>query len=217
MVRERLSADQLTELNKLLTTINLQRMRGQGIEAEETCRKALEISPSDPAIHETLSDLLYERGMLDEALKEIKVAMELQPGKPSIEKKHAKIVLEIGEREYEKALVKDMMDNPHKYVVRERKPGLALLLALIPGLGQFYNHELIKAGIVFGTFLLFIVSFGLFQPDYPPVTSVQEILRFTNPTVQVLGFLSLTAYIYGLVDAPVSAEKSSKGQKQSEI
>ena len=214
MALEGLSYEQEREIERLLALANLQRMRGQWTDAEDTCRKALSIAPEDVGIRERLGDILYECGKLDMALNEYRIALEIAPGKPSLETKFAKVTLEIAERERERAIAQDMIQNPRKYTVRTRNPALAFVWsAIVPGLGQLYNGELVKAGILFGVLLLFLIA-AAFQRYPQNIDSIQEFLYFTSPVVLVLGFLAVIAYIYGLVDAPLSAGKSSKAARK---
>src|ERR1700744_5095873 len=60
----------------------------------------------------------------------------------------------------------DSVYIPYKYRdIHKRSPVLAGLLSLyIPGLGQLYNKQELKAGIVFGSWVL---SFGAAEIYYP--------------------------------------------------
>lgn len=201
--------DRERELERLLAKANLHRLRGQLLEAEDTCRKALALNPKDVVIREMLGDALHDSGKLDAALAEYKTALEYAPGKDSLEKKFAKVTLEIAEREREKAIAQDMLLNPHKYAPRERSPVVAFISAFVPGLGQFYNGEMLKAAIVFGSFLLFVLSYALLQKGYPPgITDLQSFLYATNGVVQVTGVIFAIVYIYSVIDAPVAAGKT---------
>jgi tetratricopeptide (TPR) repeat protein len=201
------------EIDKLIASANLHRMRGQLLEAEEDCRKALSMSPNDVVVRELLGDILYEAGKLDSARNEYKIAMELSPGKASVETKYAKVILEIAEREREKAIARDMIENPQKYLRQKRNPSLAAISAIIPGLGQFYNGDLIKALIIWGVMLLFFASWAL-PHHYPEgIRTVQDFIYYTNPIVLVLGILFVMVYFYGLIDAAVTAEKRSKSER----
>lgn len=213
MSSEKPTYEREREAERLLAAANLHRMRGQFAEAEEKCKQALSIMPNDPVIHEMLGDLLHESGKLDAALAEYRAALDLAPGKPSAETKFAKVTLEIAEREREKALAKDMLENPHKYTSRQKNPGRALLFALIPGLGQFYNGDMVKALIIWGAFLLFFISWAI-PHQYPRgIRTVGEFIYHTHPVVLLFGIIAFMAYIYGIVDAPISAGKSSKAPK----
>lgn len=217
MTSDSLHPEQEREIERLTAAANLQRMRGQWTDAEDACRKALSIAPNDVVVREMLGDILHECGKLDLALSEYRTALDAAPGKASLETKYAKVTLEIAERERERAIAEDMLRNPRKYTVRERSPVIALLWAVIvPGLGQFYNGDLIKAGVIFGSFLLFVIAYATLQPSYPHhISSLHMFLVFTSPVVLVIGILAGIAYIYGLIDAPIMADKSNKAAKES--
>ena len=216
MASEGLSYEQEREVERLLRTANLQRLRGQWIDAEDACREALSIAPKDADIREMLGDILHECGKLDMALAEYRSALEICPEKVSLEMKFAKVTLEIGERERERAIAQDMIENPQRYTVRERSPVMALIWsAIVPGLGQFYNGELIKAGVIWAVLLLSAIAWATLQQPYPPnIDSVQMFLIFTNPFVLVLSVLTALAYLYGLIDAPITADKSTKAARK---
>lgn len=201
--------DRERELERLLAKANLHRLRGQFLEAEDTCRQALALNPKDVVIREMLGDVLYDTGKLDSALAEYRTAQELAPGRESIEKKFARVTLEIADRERQKALAADMMLNPQKYAPKERSPGLAFIVSFVPGLGQFYNGEFVKAGVIFGTFVLFMLSYAVLQKGYPAgISNFQMFLYLTSPAVQVTAVVFFLAYIYGIIDAPVAAGRT---------
>ena len=213
MAPEGLSPEQEREVERLLRAANLHRMRGRLADAENAFREALSISPKDVSIRETLGDMLRECGKPDAALSEYRAAMEIAPENPSIETKFARVALEIAERERRKAIAQDMLENPHKYAKRRRSPMKAFLFALAPGLGQFYNGDLVKALVIWGVLVLFFASWAI-PHHYPKgISTVGQFLYFTNPLVLVLGGLFVIAYLYGLIDAVIAAEKSSKAPK----
>lgn len=211
MTTEKPNFEQERELGRLTALANLQRMRGQWVEAEDTCRKALEIAPKDVAMREMLADVLRELGKLEDALNEYKAALEIAPGRSSLETKHATLILEIAERDRTRAIAQDMIANPKKYTKRKRSPVMALLCAvLFPGLGQFYNADNTKGGVIASAFVLFLLSFWVLQSYPPGIRSLNDLINLTNPLVLALAVLSGVAYLYGLIDAPLAAEKSSK-------
>jgi tetratricopeptide (TPR) repeat protein len=216
MISDDMESKQKQEVDRLLVLANVQRMRNQFVEAEDTCRKALEITPGDVSLKEILADILQERGKPEDALAEYKSAMELAPGKASLETKYAKLIIEIAERKHEKELAEDMLNNPHKYPVVKKSVGLVLLLAAIfPGLGQLYNKEYVKAGVISGVSILFIATWALTIKfgGYRAVTNISDFFADTNPLVLVLGFLAGILYLYGVFDAVFSASKSNASKK----
>ncbi len=197
------------ELERLLAKANLHRLRGQLLEAEDTCRQALALNPEDVLMREMLGDALYDAGKLDAALAEYRFAQNLAPGRESVEKKFARVTLDIADRERQKSLAADMLLNPNKYAPRERSPALAFMASFIPGLGQFYNGEFVKAAIIFGAFLLFMLSYAVLQHGYPPgIMDLYSFLNVTSPAVRVTFFAFILAYIYGIIDAPVAAGRT---------
>jgi len=200
-------------VERLMRAANLHRMRDRLADAENAFREALSISPKDVSLRETLGDILRERGKLDAALTEYRAAVEIAPENPSLETKFAKVTLEIAERERQKAIVQDMLENPRKYAVRRRSPLKAVLFALVPGLGQFYNGDLVKALVIWGVLVLFFISWAI-PHHYPKgISTVGQFLYFTNPLVLMLGVLFVIAYLYSLIDAVVVAEKSGRTTK----
>lgn len=216
MSMERISPEQEQEIERLLALAHLQRIRGQWVEAEDTCRKAVDIAPKEINAREMLADVLHECGKLDMARSEYHTIMELSPENPPIEKKFAKVTLEIAEHEREKMIAMDMLQHPHKYVHRHRNPLWAMLLsAFLPGLGQFYNGDMLKASVAFGSFLLFIICAAVLP--HQNSSSINIVVLFANihPVAQVLGIIALILYVTGMIDAPIVAEKFNKSGKKS--
>lgn len=221
MTSDKLTFDQERELSTLTAAANLHRTRGEWIEAEDKCRRALAIAPDDIVMHEMLADILQGVGKLDAALAEVKTAMGLAPGRASLETRYAKLVLEIGEREHNRLLAEEMLTNPAKRDIHAKNPILALFCAvLVPGLGQFYNGEIRKGAIILGTFLVFLFSFVLFPSHPRNPESMAGALSGISPMVQWLGSIAGIAYVYGLIDAVVRADlitKASKRQMPAEL
>lgn len=202
--------DRERELARLLAKANLHRLRGELLEAEDTCRQALQINPQDVLMREMLGDALSDAGKLKAALAEYRTALDYAPGKESLERKFAKVTLGIADQEREKSIAQDMLLNPHKYAPKERSPVVAFISSVVPGLGQFYNGEIVKAAVIFGTFLLFVLSYAFLQSEYPPgmIRDLPSFLYLTNPVVKMTGWVFIIAYLYGLIDAPVTAGKT---------
>lgn len=210
--------EQEQEVERFVALAHLQRMRGQIRDAEDTCRKALEMSPQDVKVREMLGDILHEEGKLDMALAEYREALGICPGDESLEKKFAKVTLEIGEAEHEKMLAEDMIRNPKKYGTRARNPVMAVIWSIVvPGLGQLYNGQFIKAGIIFGAVFLFMLAYATFQHYPKGISTTAEFFYFTSPLVMTLGILAAMAYIYGVIDAPLTADKVNKTIKDKRV
>lgn len=202
------------EVKRLLTTANFHRMKERYEEAEKLCRQALEMAPKDPEVHEVLGDIMMSLGKAESALTEYQTALQLSPGSPVFETKYAKAVLAVAKGEQDKALIQDMIDNPHKYGERKRNPTIAMMLSLfVPGLGQLYNGEPVKAAILFGLFMIFLVA-AVIQWNYIPAPdNIQRIIDHTNPVVALLAAVSVSSWIYGIIEAPLTADKKNKAKK----
>ncbi|MFB9845265.1 DUF5683 domain-containing protein [Mucilaginibacter ginsenosidivorans] len=105
----------------------------------------------------------------------------------------------------------DSVYVPLKYCdIHKRSPVLACLLSVyIPGLGQVYNKQGLKAGIVFGTFAL---SFGAAE-IYHSSHTINPYNTAHRPNDAVTAALLLpmaAAYIYAVIDAPVTANWLNK-------
>lgn len=212
LMSQELSYEQEREIERLIALATLQRMRGQLTDAETSARKALDISPKDVTIRELLADILHESGKLETALSEYRLALDLAPGKKSLEIKFAKVTLEIAQRERERALAKDMLENPHKYAQPERSPLFALILALVPGCGQFYNRDYFKGSIILGIFMAFLFTFAFLSHSYSGVRDIPTLIQNTHPAAIFMGVATLASYIYGLFDAAFSASKTSRSE-----
>jgi len=211
---ERLTIEQEQEVERLLTLAHVQRMRGQIRDAEDTARKALEVSPGDVKIRQMLGDILYEEGKLDMALAEYRAVLAICPSDELLEKKFAKVTLEIGESEYQKQLAEDMIQNPHKYGGRARSPVLALISSIVPGLGQLYNGQTTKAAIIFGVNVLFWIAVAALQRYPRGIGTTAEFFYYTNPLVMLLGILAGLAWLYAIIDAPLTADKKNQALKE---
>lgn len=93
----------------------------------------------------------------------------------------------------------DSVFVPLKYCyIHKRSPILAGVLSLyIPGLGQVYNKQVLKGGILFGTFAL---SFGAAEIYY----ANNKPHPHDGVTVTLLVPMAV-AYVYSVIDAPVTA------------
>ncbi|HZX58270.1 MAG TPA: DUF5683 domain-containing protein [Mucilaginibacter sp.] len=104
----------------------------------------------------------------------------------------------------------DSVYIPYKYRdIHKRSPVLAGLLSLyIPGLGQLYNKQELKAGIVFGTWAL---SFGAAEVYASRSVSPYNSANRPNDAVTVALLLPFAAAtIYSVIDAPITANRLNR-------
>lgn len=131
------SPEEVRAAEPILRDANILRRRERYRDAEARCREALQYVPADAAALELLGDILQGVARVDEALAAYKRAMEADPKRSSSEKKYGDLL---------------MRQQTWPTMDPEAGPKLpsiaALLSALFPGIGQFYNGDLAK-GIVF--------------------------------------------------------------------
>lgn len=211
------------EVDRLISRANVHRMRAEYIEAEDVCREALALDETRADVREFLADMLYARGQLDAAVEEYKRAIELDAGRVSAETKYAKVVIEIGEREHDKQIAQEMIENPEKFKTREKHPLWALVLSvLVPGAGQAYNGEVAKGGIILGVFVLLLTAIAMSHTEVKNLfDNFKAMLVPTENLPPPVGIfaalivgLLVCLYIYAVIDAPISAGKSSQLEKK---
>jgi tetratricopeptide (TPR) repeat protein len=204
-----------TEINRLMSAANVHRMRGEYVEAEDLCRAALALDESCVSVRELLADMLYARGQLEKAAEEYKKVTEALPGHRSAETKYAKVMLEMGENDYERRMAEEMLRNPHKFAAPKHPLVAAALSACVPGAGQLYNHENLKGAILIGT-LFFSMLMLAMSPDTKNVFTAfkmlinplpNQMVPPIGPMVYLFGFILVFAYVYAVIDAPITAGK----------
>lgn len=104
----------------------------------------------------------------------------------------------------------------------ERNETLAMLLSIVPGLGQFYNRQILKGILFLGSFVLFIFELNNFG-----IQALNELITLgTTPmqdhslfmmirgTLQILvSLIFLIFYAYNIYDAKVVASHWNTGLK----
>jgi tetratricopeptide (TPR) repeat protein len=208
--------DRQDRVDQLLREANVLRMRGQFAEAETRTRRALEESPDDLGALEMLAELLHDKGSLEEALALCHRQLEIQPGRASAETRLAKITLEQAERAQQRLMAENLLAGGGESVKgRKRRVSISLILSLFfPGLGQLYNGEYVKAAILGGIFLLGLwlggselLQIGLvFAGARGPAGGDSGVWP-------LFGFLSLVAWGYAVIDAPVRAARLSEEER----
>lgn len=207
------------EIERLLSSANVYRLRGELVSGEDCIRQVLELDPENRQAQELLADFLYARGQLDEAAEKYKTLLEREP-RASLESKYAKTVLEIGEREHQKILTRDMLENPSKYTQVKRNGAIAVILSIVaPGFGHVYFGDYVKGLILLGIFLFswIIVAFSpgtsLFVQqvgDYVKHPSLGLNYNLLNPLAILFVGVGVFTYIYALIDTAVIAGKSNE-------
>lgn len=217
------------ERDRLLTLANVQRMRGQLAEAQATLKQALSLAGGSPEadapVHELLGDVLAADEKWEEAKAAYNTAHTLQASRASAERKFAHMALRTAEaareREMAEAALRGELPADRGGGPRgKRSPGMAMLLsALVPGFGQFYNGQLTKGLVCLGAFLLALIAIGL-SPDGDLL--VKQILGLivlrpvpgargdVSPLLWLLVLVSGVVWLYGVLDAPITASRLSR-------
>jgi TM2 domain-containing membrane protein YozV len=202
-------------------------MRGEYVEAEDLLCKAIELDDSRLDVRELMADMLYARGQLGTAAEEYKKILDADPKHAFVETKYAKVILEQSEADYEKRMAVEMLTNPQKFAEPPRHPLLAFILsAVVPGLGQLYNKEIVKAAIIVGTILLSALILALcpietgnllkgFSTVLNPSIADSKQKLIVGPFVTLAAGVIMFVYIYAIIDAPIAAAKDAKPKTAS--
>lgn len=207
------------EIDRLMSRANVHRMRGEYIEVEDLCKQIIELDENNADARELMADMLFARGQLQPAADEYKKLLEYHPDRVSAETKYAKVILEMGENEHEKQIAQEMLENPGKYKEPQSHPLLAFIFsAVVPGVGQLYNREMIKGYIILGVFIFSLLILAM-SPDTKNL--LQAFGALMNPqdaptkpppvgklVILMVGALVFT-YIYAVIDAPIAAAKAA--------
>lgn len=229
------------EVERLLVTANLHRIRGDLLLAEQTCRQALALRPKDPDILEFLGDLLCERGEAQEAQAVYRSALEAKPGNPRIEDKIARLVISSAPTPSQRPQAAPAPPTPSRqpaYTPTRRtgsfhpNPGMAFFLgSLFPGLGQFYTGRPLKGLIVVAAAVLavwqivaklipLLASLGSMynlpgEPDAMPTPPNISTSSATGLIGWLLLFLAV--WLYGCIDASITALRIQNARARSAL
>jgi tetratricopeptide (TPR) repeat protein len=200
------------KLDTLLREANVFRLRGQVAEAEERCRAVLEQAPEEPTALEMLADLLRGRGKLEEAADLYRRAVAAAPDRPSPEKKLAEIALELAERERLRDAAAVLLANPTPAAQQRRNVVWAFMLSSVfPGMGQLYNRELVKGGLLMVGTLLCLALGGDALLRMMFTEARARASGTVSPYGAWAGFLGFVLWLYAVIDAVVVAQKRGAG------
>jgi len=203
------------EIERLLRLAHIHQVRGEREKAKELLQQALELDAENAAVWELLGDYRREAGDWQGAHDAYKKAHELAPDNAPIERKYAEAVLQLTRQQeqfqqWERALEgKGDTGEP----LLPRNPGLAFLLSLLmPGVGQLYNGQFVKGGIILGIMFVCITTF-MVTPGGKDF--VNNLLAYLVNPARVSGSVSAVhfwtalvmflAWVYAFIDAPLSA------------
>ncbi len=132
------------EVDAVLRQYSLERVRGDKYKAEKMLRDALTLHPTAGALHESLGDLLAERGQSKEAISCYRRAQSCGGG-PAIESKIGRIALK------QDTHLGGLTGN---IVEHGAGPVAIIASALIPGLGLALVGDFQNAAITFGGWII---------------------------------------------------------------
>jgi tetratricopeptide (TPR) repeat protein len=198
--------------NVLLGEAVLLRAKGKPREALEKTQESLRVMADNPDAFEILGDLYSSLGPPEAAIEAYQRALELDPSRITLETRLAHIALKKGEIDYQRRLAQDIIAGRYR-PLQKRNPGIAGLLSLIfPGLGQVYNQDWIKGGILLLVFLLLTakISITLYLLKPWAQGDMFSLLGafFARPAL-FWTILLLVIYGYATIDAAVAATRSA--------
>jgi hypothetical protein len=132
------------EVDTILGQFSLERVRGDKFKAEKILRDGLIQHPTAGALHESLGDILAERGNVQDSIASYRRAQSCGGG-AAIESKIARIALK------QDGLSAGLTGN---IVEQGAGPVAMVASALIPGLGLALAGDFRNAGITFGGWLV---------------------------------------------------------------
>lgn len=203
-------------VTRLLTTANLNRMRGKLEEAVAACQQAVDLAPNDPSAHELLGDLLVAQNKLPEGMEHYKHAFDLA-AKPATEEKIARLALRIDAEKYLGVPAAEVPAGPRRRLNPSWACGLSLLF---PGLGQLYNGEHIKGALLFGGGVILLL--GNLLTAAPNARALQAAFMGSArgmaapplpPSFWLFSVLLTGVWLYGMLDAPIRAAALNRGEQ----
>jgi tetratricopeptide (TPR) repeat protein len=200
------------KVERILLEARLLQRRGQSEEALAHCQEALDLDPESWEAHELAGDVLLEQGRAADALERYRAAHAIVPEQASVEEKMARATLAQAERDWlregaEPAGEGETLGPP-------RNPGIAALLSLVlPGLGQGYNRQPLKAVIILGVVVLLwiiiafqmVASLGGLEEAGAGAARVDVLEALFAARNMVWLALILLVWFYSIVDAALIA------------
>jgi tetratricopeptide (TPR) repeat protein len=205
MTDEPTRAETALKVRQLLGQATLLRTRGQRAQAFQLTQEAIRLDDQSWEAHELLGDVLMDMGRAPEAMASYRRARDLRPDRVPLEDKLARAALGSAARSRMLAQAELAVGGRGKGGEAKRKAAYAALFSLMPGLGQFYNGQLLK-GAVIGIIAIIFVALAAQQLD-PSLFSTSIFGGVSPAWVVVIGLL----WVYAVVDAIVYASRSEEG------
>jgi len=201
------------DFDRLMTAAGVHRRRGDYARATESVRQALAIFPDDLDAREFAADMIFAHGDVRKALEHYKAILEIEPGRASVEAKYAKAVLELAEADRQRALVREMLENPMKRPhAPPRNPAIAAMLSIAPGFGHVYVGRYLT-GIVL--LVGWVLAWMLFAFTLDSSAGVSAVNRITT-SAAAFACLACAIHIYAIISSAREADNTKRGRDPSE-
>lgn len=222
------------EAVRLLTRANIQLRRGLTADAEAAVHTLLATRPTDAGAWELLADIRLMRADLPGAQEALKKSLAVQPGRATAEIKLGRAALQASERERMQTMGMAYAASDASLVRFSGGGGrggqwAAVGSALIPGLGQYVNGEVVKGIIVAAVYFLSLLLLSLLPDTQNLLHSVAGLAAGGHSRrggaagsggasiVSVLLFLIMTAaWVYGIVDAARASQRRAAPPKNGD-
>lgn len=148
------------ELDRLLGEIHLRIRQGRYTEAEERIAQAQALAPEYASVVEAEGDLAFAKRKFKQAENLYRAALVLDPTDDKLEEKYALSVVKVHEPEIVAHIIPG---DDSLWSNRVPRPPVMSsgLSAILPGLGQWYNGDMLKAvGLIVAWLLLFFGQLG---------------------------------------------------------
>jgi TM2 domain-containing membrane protein YozV len=214
-------ADILTKVRELLGCATLARARNQREQALKLVHEAIALDDTNAEAHELKGDLLLDLKRGEEAMASFRRAMELHPDRRVLEDKVARAALQRAARRQTLEMSQAILEGRAKPAGPKKSPAYAALLSLIaPGLGQFYNGEVLKgfAMLIGYVFLSALVVLAVLreiasspigaQAMYGRPIDTGAITSALSGSALLVLILLMVLYIYSVADAAIRAGRT---------
>lgn len=218
------------EAERLLTRANIQLRRGLTADAEAAVHSLLAARPQDAGAWELLADIRLARNDLPGAQEALKKSLAAQPGRATAEIKLGRTVLQASERERMQTLGMAYAASGASLVRLGGSGGrgaqwAAVGSALIPGLGQYVNGEVVKAIVVAGVYFVSLLLLALLPDTQNLLHSVAGVFAGgrarhggqasgggASVLVGLLALVMTADWLYGIVDAARASQRAAEAK-----
>lgn len=202
-------------LDRLLAETHLRIKQQQYAEAKERLEQAKALAPREPAVLELEGDLLFAQRRYAQAEAIYLQAFHADPSNARVEEKYATAIVKVHEPQLRAEVMSLPDDSPWDFRIARPPWASALFSALFPGLGQFYNGDLLKgAGIVFLNIIFWSrmanVLYYLVRDEGQ--RSREGVMGSLTQGANIFVLLLMLAlWIYSIVDAYLIAREENGG------